>query len=777
MSTYAIHITGQVQGVGFRPFVYRLAMQYALDGWVSNRPDGVHLTVTGHEEQVQVFYTMLKVKAPAQARIQQASIKQVDDTEFNGFRIVKEQVATMPSLSFTPDLALCADCRKELKNSHNRRFGYAFITCTACGPRYSIMSGLPYDREHTSLASFRMCTACTQEYNTTEDRRYYSQTNSCPACPILLALYDKQQQLITNDQKESIATTVALLAAGKIIAVKGIGGYLLLADATNPKPIQKLRERKKRPTKPFALMYPSLEIAKQDVELKEDEEKLLFSSAAPIVLAHKKQQTMSGVQTDLVAPNLNRLGVMLPYAPLFELLLARFRKPLIATSANSHGNHIVHQDNCAFGLVSKIADFILLHNREILVPQDDSVIQLTSKHQQRIMLRRSRGFAPTVHTKLGEHKNLLAMGADLKSTFAFSHQGNTYVSQYLGDLGEYSNERNFDKCLQHLTSLLDFKPSLILTDQHPAYTSVRLGKALQQSYKVPLVKVQHHEAHFAAVFSENQLLDRPDPVLGVIWDGTGWGQDNLIRGGEFLQFQHQEIATVAQLRPYPHLAGDKMAKEPRLSALSLCHGLESADKLLKPYFTLEEWKLYQSIIKKQKYKLQTTSMGRVFDAAAAILGLCQPNSYEGEAALQLETLATKTSEVYTMQGYTLDNTGGKHVAIKGILNQMLQDLQHGVSKSRIAAKFHVTLVDVIRFVASQQAINKIAFSGGVFQNSLLVDLIAEKMSADFDLYFHKELPPNDECISYGQLAWMHLKYKKTEADRKQNHTSLATIKL
>ncbi|MDX5417672.1 MAG: Sua5/YciO/YrdC/YwlC family protein, partial [Hymenobacteraceae bacterium] len=437
MSTYAIHITGQVQGIGFRPFAYRLARQYGLDGWVSNRPDGVHLTVTGQHQQVQAYYHSLTTQAPALATIQTASIKQVDDAEFDGFQIRKELVETNARLSITPDLAMCADCSKELKDNTNGRYNYAFTTCTACGPRYSIMSGLPYDREHTSMATFVMCAACAQEYNNPEDRRYYSQTNSCPACPILLALYDKQQQLITNDQQESIATAAALLAAGEIIAMKGIGGYLLLADATNPKPIQNLRERKQRPTKPFALMYPSLEVAKQDVELKEDEEKLLFSSATPIVLAHKKHQTMSGVQNELVAPKMSNLGIMLPYAPLFELLLTRFQKPLIATSANNHGSHITYKDNCAFRLLASLADIILLHNREILVPQDDSVLQLTPKHRQRIMLRRARGYAPSVFSGVPEKQSWLALGADLKSTFAFSHQGNTYVSQYLGDLADY----------------------------------------------------------------------------------------------------------------------------------------------------------------------------------------------------------------------------------------------------------------------------------------------------------------------------------------------------
>ncbi|MCX2739731.1 carbamoyltransferase HypF [Pontibacter anaerobius] len=776
MPTYSIHIAGQVQGIGFRPYAYRLAKKYGLNGWVRNQADGVHMKVQGHEQQVQSFYEELTTQAPDLAKIQSSSIKQVENKVFQGFEIRKETKGTTANLMLTPDLAMCDACRQEMNDSKNRRFGYAFTTCTSCGPRYSIMAKLPYEREHTTMAPFTMCAACEKEYHDPENRRYYSQTNSCPVCPVTLGLYDMQQQLLSDDQQESIAVTVNLLAAGKIVAVKGLGGYLLMADATNAQTIQTLRERKHRAAKPFALMYPDLEMAQQDVLLQEDEQELLLSSVSPIVLAQKKTEPASGIKADLIAPQLNKLGLMLPYTPLFELLLAQLQKPVIATSANRHGTHIIYKDTDAFEQLASIADYILLHNREILVSQDDSVVQFTPKHRQRIMLRRSRGYAPSFVGGAPDQQSWLATGADMKSTFAFTTQGNSYVSQYLGDLSVYDNTLNFEHSLQHLKKLLDFHPSLLLTDKHPGYTSVRLGKELTQKYKVPHVQVQHHEAHFADVLAENELLNSDEPVLGVIWDGTGYGNDKLIRGGEFFLYQDLQISPLAQMEPYPHLSGDKMAKEPRLAALALCFGLKDADILIKPYFTEAEWKFYQSILDTDKYKLQTTSMGREFDAVAALLGLCGRMSYEGEAAMLLESLAAQEPAIYDLQDYTLAEFNGNEIPFKTILGQMLADVRQGENKVRIAARFHVTLVKIVSLVAEHYSIKKLSFSGGVFQNSLLVDLLIDKLSPEFKLYFHKQLSPNDECISFGQLAWMQLKYKTVAAPEEQ-HTVHHTLKI
>ncbi|WP_114778296.1 carbamoyltransferase HypF [Botryobacter ruber] len=757
MPTYAIHIAGQVQGIGFRPFVYRLATQLGLQGWVRNQADGVHIQVQGEAQQVQEFYEKLSTEAPLHTCIQAKTIERTADKDFDDFRILKEpSVDAAARLLLTPDLAMCESCRHEISDSHNRRFGYAFTTCTSCGPRYSLLAKLPYDREHTTMAPFAMCAACAQEYQAPQNRRYYSQTNSCPDCPINLALYDAQQHLVTENQQEVIAATVQLLREGKIVAVKGVGGFLLLADAANAATVAALRKRKHRPHKPFALMYPNLEAVLQDVVLHEEEQKLLLSPEAPIVLAQRKPQAASGIQTELIAPRMNRLGLLLPYAPLLELLLSEFQQPVVATSANSKGSHILYKNEEALEQLAGIADFVLLHNRDILMPQDDSVLQFTPKHRQRILLRRARGFAPAAAGVVAGADNFLALGADLKSTFAFTAGGNTCVSQYLGDLASYNNLLHFERCLAHLAHLLHFQPSHIIIDKHPGYASVQLGKQLARKYEIPVVAVQHHEAHFAAVLAENQLLNNHEPVLGVIWDGTGLGHDGLVRGGEFLLFQDKQMAALAQFEPYLHLLGDKMALEPRIAALALCHGLKGAEAVLSSSFTAAEWKLYQQLLQPDKVTLHTTSMGRIFDAAAALMGLCSRNSYEGEAAMALEAAAMHEPALFELPGYAVAAFNGKNLPVVPIFQQLLQDVQQGISQARMAAQFHVTLVRLVEQVASHYSLRSIAFSGGVFQNSLLVDLLLEKLSTDFQLYFHRQLPPNDECIAYGQLAWTSL---------------------
>ncbi|GAA4435958.1 carbamoyltransferase HypF [Pontibacter saemangeumensis] len=727
-----------------------------------NQSDGLYIKVKGEAQQVLDFYGQLKCHPPALARIQSASIESIGEEDLAGFQIIKESPSVVANLILTPDLAMCASCRSEIKDSTNRRYNYAFTTCTCCGPRYSIMAKLPYEREHTTMAPFAMCEQCEREYDDPENRRYFSQTNSCPACPVLLILYTVRQQMVTADQQAIIPAAVQLLQEGYIIAVKGIGGYLLLADATNAQTIRTLRARKRRPSKPFALMYPDLETAQRDVQLKEEEIELLQGTASPIVLAQKKTHPAAGTEAELVAPRLNKLGVMLPYTPLFELLLSQLKKPVIATSANTHGHHISFRDQDVFRELAGIADYVLQHDRDILVSQDDSVVQVTPRHRQSILLRRSRGFAPSVVREATAKESFLALGADQKSTFSFTSSGNLYISQYLGNLSFYDNVLNLEQSLEHLASLYGFSPSHILTDKHPDYTSVILGKRLAQQYNLPCEEVQHHEAHFAAVLDENQLLESQEPVLGVIWDGTGLGNDNLIRGGEFLLLQNNRITPLAQIEPYPHLAGDKMAIEPRLSALALCFDAPGAEALLKLYYSTAEWKLYQSILQGAGYKRQTTSMGRIFDAAAALLGLCSQMSYEGEAAMLLEASAAREPELYGVAGYALDVFNGKNISFLYIIRQIIKDVQQGLGTEHIAAKFHVTLVEVVRIVAEHYALKRIAFSGGVFQNCLLTDLLIDKLSPDFQLYFHQQLPPNDECVSYGQLAWMQLKGKPGE---------------
>ena len=414
------------------------------------------------------------------------------------------------------------------------------------------------------------------------------------------------------------------------------------------------------------------------------------------------------------------------------------------------------RDHDALETLSSIADFILCHNREIIIPQDDSLIQFSKKYKKRIILRRSRGYAPSFEFEtfnFEKDKMVLALGSDLKSTFAFNSSGNTYISQYLGDLSFYDNHINFEYCLHHLTGLLDFKPTVIAIDKHPEFTSVCLGETLAKESNISLIRIQHHEAHFAAVLAENKLLVKKEAVLGIIWDGLGFGNHNNICGGEFLLYYDTQISTVAQIEPFQHITGDRMSTEPAISALSVCNGIEGADGILEKKFTKTEWEIYKKLFN-TKINVTTSSMGRIFDAVASLLGLCDKISYEGEAAILLETLAKTDSDLFQLPGYTLDIINDINIPLKGIIRQLIADINNGIAKERIAAQFHVTLVKMIENTANHFSISNIAFSGGVFQNSLLIDLIIEKLSGSYELHFHQHLSPNDECISFGQLAWV-----------------------
>ncbi|MHA6247577.1 carbamoyltransferase HypF [Pontibacter sp. CAU 1760] len=771
MATYLIHIAGRVQGVGFRPFVYRLAKSLHIKGQVSNEPDGVNIYANADEATIQKFFHRVLGELPEHAEITNSRLEKIKQRQFADFQIVSSNSEKRTHLSLTPDLAICDACRSEIKARNNRRYGYAFTTCTNCGPRYTIVENLPYDRENTTMAPFDMCPFCVQEYNAPGNRRYFSQTNSCPKCPVSLTLYDAQQNLLSADQADVIDKTAALLLNGKIVAVKGLGGYMLMADATNSKVIQLLRKRKHRPAKPLALMYPNLALAEKDFMLSNQERATLKSAVSPIVLCRVRASRYTYIKVALIAPQNARVGVMLPYTPLFELILGKLNKPVIATSANTPNSHIIYQDASAFKSLAGIADYLLVHDREIKVPLDDSVVQFSTRHAQKIILRRSRGLALTIDNYRGVD-GLLAMGADMKSTFAFTAEGLTHVSQYQGDLSAYDNQLNLAYNLKHLTDLLHFKPNAILTDKHPLYISRMLGESFAKAYKIPVVNIQHHEAHFAAVLAENKLLALDEPVLGVIWDGTGYGTNSEIRGGEFLIYHHGAIKTLNQMQPFPNLAGDKMAKEPRLAALSLSYSLEGTATVLRDKFTKSECELYYQLLIKKHNTIYTTSMGRVFDAVASFLGLCDFNSYEGEAATYLEQKASSYSDIFNLDGYELRLASSDFIPLQSVMQQIIRDKLKGISRAKIAAKFHVTLVTIVQKVAEKQGFKKLAFSGGVFQNTLLVDLLQDKLSKTHELYFHKQLPPNDACISFGQLAWMKMNERNKGKAAKLTHKSM-----
>ncbi len=751
MQAFHIHITGLVQGVGFRPWVHKLASTYSLDGYVNNGLDGVHIYCSGKESDIIEFYQTLIDRPPVQALITSHQIMPYSTTLEKGFYIQKSDTKNRVDLLITPDISLCEDCRREIKTIGNKRYQYPFTTCVNCGPRYSITTRFPYDRENTTMNALRQCTSCKTEYENIRDNRYHSQTNSCAECCIEMHLYSYNGNEIKYEQRDYLENLVAYLSEGKILAVKGIGGYLLLCDATNENTIIKLRERKYRPSKPFAILYADIEMAFADLAISPLELTALKDRSAPIVICSLKTYPENGICADRIAPNLHCIGAMLPSTALLQLIADKFGKPLIATSANISGSPIIYKDADALRWLSTIADFILTYDREIVAPQDDSVIQISNRGQK-IILRRSRGLSPNYYpitfSKLPS--NTLAMGAELKATFSISKNQMLFISQFLGDQESVESQDSYDAALDHVSGLLHFIPKQILIDKHPRYYVSEKGLMLSQKLTAPLYQIQHHEAHFSAVMAENKLLDLKEPILGIIWDGAGYGTDEQIWGGEVFIYDQGEIKRTAHLKYFPQLMGDKMNKEPRLSALSILQNLPLAQNLIQKHFTPQEWTYYQQVIR-QPDLVYTSSMGRLIDAVACLLGLMPVCSYEGESAMLLEALAKKCKS-RTYDYYHLPLNDGEFDWTV-LIYELIHDWSQKEANEVIAWKFFYSLAKAIARTSNHFFIDKIAFSGGVFQNALLVDMIIEILQHKRQLYFHVQLSPNDECISMGQIAW------------------------
>lgn len=756
LKTFHIHIRGIVQGVGFRPFVYKYALKENLTGWVNNTSDGVHIHINTTKSNANMFLHTILTHLPPLAVVTSSEIQEVSFKKYSDFSIVKSKSNTQPNLILTPDVALCDDCKEELYNTADRRYQYPFITCTNCGPRYSIISELPYDRPNTTMADFIMCKTCQKEYNNPLERRHFSQTNSCSNCKVEMQLFEDGE---LQENFTDLSYIVSLWEKGKIIAIKGIGGYLLTCDATNPKVIRTLRERKHRPKKPFALMYPDIDMIQKDVFLSTEEQEELTSISAPIVLLKTRPQNHSGIALQDINSSLARIGVMIPYTPLYKLLLGQFNKPIIATSGNITDSTIVFTDQKAIEELSQIADCILLNNREIVIPQDDGVVQFTRKHQQKITLRRSRGKAPTyINTDLKlVDKTIFAAGSMLKSTFGLLNRQNVYISQYLGNTASYEAQVNYEKTYSHLEKIFQIKVEYVIIDKHPDYFATGFGKELAKKYQSELYVLQHHKAHFYSVLGENNLLKSKEPVLGVVWDGTGLGDDGMIWGGEFFKYADTRMERVFHLDEFDFIVADKMVKEPRISALAIGYKVKGIDNFIKDKFTETEYKIYQKLL--QNTKLKSTSMGRVFDAVSSILFENDRHTFDAEASMRLEQMA---ASYYYSHDVSLENSYLFNREIPGnfvwfLIEKIIDNLEQNVDKKRIAAEFHITLVNYIILVANKLKIHNLAFSGGVFQNALLVDMLLDFMGNDFQLYFHKELSPNDEGIPFGQLMYFNNK--------------------
>jgi hydrogenase maturation protein HypF len=747
--TYKILLSGQVQGVGFRPFVFNLAKKYTIKGTVSNDENGVVIFAVQTKDLIELFYTELLKNPPPVSNIISSKITEIEPINFEVFKIIPSIKKGQVNLPLTPDFAICDDCKKDIKDSKNRRFNYPFTTCVNCGPRWGITKSFPFERNHTSIDAFKMCNDCEDEYKNPSNRRFHSQTNTCNFCGIELYLETSNSQKISLKPDEIFKKVALLLKQGKIIAIKNTSGYLLCCNAEDEEVVKKLRQLKNRPKKPFAILYPSLKKLQNELEINKEQRNSLTSTQRPITII-SLQNYKGNIALKEVAPNLNQLGVMLSYTGILQLLANELSFPIVATSGNIHGSPILSSRKKAKEELSQIADYFLHHNLKITQPQDDSVLKFSFKFQKPILFRRSRGYAPNYfNAPIKFSKKIMAFGADLKSSITFYPNQYVYISQYLGNLENYDVYNRFSEMVNSFIKIFEENPQVVLVDKHPLYHSSAFGKEFSKNNNIQLVKIQHHKAHFTAVLGEHNLFD--EKVLGVVFDGTGYGDDDAIWGGEFFNYEANNISRINHFEYFNWLLGNKMSKEPRISLLSLA--TSDIEVILASKFTSKELKTYKTL--KQLNNLNTSSVGRLFDAVASILNITDYNSYEGEAAILLENLVTSYNLKHC-KSY-IPNFKNK-ISSKEIIKNIAIDIKKGLNKQKIIVNFIFTLADLIIKIAKTNNYKHVAFSGGVFQNSTLVDMLLELAPKEMKLYFHTNLAPNDENISFGQLMYyLHIK--------------------
>lgn len=742
-----IRIAGQVQGVGFRPFVYNLASRFDINGYVSNDERGVIIHLEANSDAIDCFYKELIENPPPLARIRSHGLEISEHEGCTDFQIRTSQKEGPLNLQLTPDFGICDTCKEEMADASNRRFGYPFTTCVNCGPRWGITRDFPFEREHTTLDEFTMCPNCAEEYADPSNRRFHSQTNSCSDCGVSMELCDKNGNNLEVSDSNLFTEIAGWISAGMIVAIKNTGGYLLCCDADNPDAVMRLRERKRRPAKPFALMYPSLEILESELSVNDAQRTTLLSVPRPIVIV--PHQGYSGkLALDAIAPGLKQLGIMLPYSGLLELLARELTRPIVATSGNLHGSPILSEKEEVVSTLKEVADFFVHHNLHIENPQDDSVVKFSQGTQEQIMFRRSRGYAPNFFDfQVRGSESVMAMGSQLKSTLAFLPNTYLYQSQYLGNLDNYDVYERYQQTARGFIRIFEREPESILVDSHPEYLSTRSGRELALEFGASCHEIQHHKAHFASVLGEHDLFKCGEPVLGVIWDGTGYGDDQQIWGGEFFIYQDQVMERWNHLEYFDWIAGDKMALEPRLSLLSLSDS--SMLHAISEKFSEEELRIYLSLLKSNRMK--TSSVGRLFDATASLLGLCDRNSYEGEAAILLENHAG-SYDVRTCRSL-VEMGEGKSFSPRELIRKIYEEKERGENTEVLSINFLFSLASVVKTMAERSGTRKVAFSGGVFQNSILVDMVREMLRSEFDTYFNVNLAPNDENIAHGQIMY------------------------
>ncbi len=739
----AIFIQGVVQGVGFRPFVYKLALEHRLSGWVRNAADGVRIEAQGEPEPMARFLEGLRSRLPAQASIDRMDVAELAAATESGFRIISSDPSAHPRPAIPADLATCPECLAELRDPKQRRYRYPFTNCTLCGPRYSIVEGLPYDRPKTSMKGFPLCPDCAKEYGDPLDRRFHAQPIACPRCGPRLSLLDRTGAVLASGD-EALRHAGKAVLDGKVLALKGLGGFQLLADATNTRAIVQLRERKHRVAKPFAILFPTLEALLDDCHASEAEVKALRSAQAPILLLERCE---GGHVVSEVAPGNPRLGAFLPYTPLHHLLAGEIRRPVVCTSGNLTDEPMCIENEEALSRLGAIADLFLVHDRPIVRPVDDSVAKMGARGLE--LLRRARGFAPLPLALPRRAPAILALGGELKNTVALAVGDQVVVSQHLGDLESAEGAELLERTVEDLLRFFEVKPEVIACDLHPDYRSTALGERLSARWKIPLERVQHHHAHAMACAAEHGI---EEDFLALTWDGTGCGLDGTVWGGEALVCRGERFERFAHLRPFQLPGGDLAAREPRRSAVGLLYQFDRrlAHTMAARWFTAPQARALLGMLE-NGLAGPTTSMGRLFDAVSALSGLREKATFEGEAAMALEFAAARFDSA---ESYPLPLTGDEPASIdwEPMVRQILADLEHGIPSARIGARFHASLAKAIVAIAQAAGLRTVALCGGCFQNErLLRQAHKELAAAGFTAISPIKLPPNDGAISLGQV--------------------------
>ena len=741
-----ITVRGAVQGTGFRPFVYRLAGTLGLAGSVRNTPYGVLIVVEGPEDAVTEFGRRLESEPPPAAVLRSVEVARVAPSGAARFEIEASDSTGELVVAMLPDLATCPDCLRELNDPADRRYHYPFLNCTACGPRLSIIEGLPYDRPLTVMRGFHLCPDCAAEYANPGDRRFHAQPVACPRCGPRL-LFEGRDRDAPPGATYPLEAAAAVVRSGRILALKGLGGYQLIVDARDGAAVARLRARKGREAKPFAVMFPSLDAVRRVARVGESEAALLASASAPILLLPLLDRSAVSAET---APGLHSVGAMLPYSPLHHLLLARLGFPVVCTSGNYSEEPMALEADDARARLGAIADAYLHHDRPIARHVDDSVARVVDGHL--VVTRRARGFAPLPVALTTSLPTVRALGGHLKNSVAWSHGTQIITSQHIGDLDHPLSLGALNRTVEDYEHLYALRPVAVACDLHPDYATTRLAEASG----LPVIRVQHHHAHVASAMAEHDLGGE---VLGVAWDGTGLGTDGTIWGGEFLRASASAFRRVARLRPFWLPGGEAAARQPWRSALGVLHELTGEamwDLDLPPVAHARGRRpVLESLFRTTSCSARTSSAGRLFDAVASLLGLRQESSYEAQAAMLLEQIAAPVAT--GAYPFSLVESRGEDGAPmvdldwRPVLHGVLDDLRRGTSASAIAGRFHVTMARMIAATAEWMGLDRVVLTGGCFQNAALLSLATRELAAcRLEVVTHCRIPPNDGGLAVGQ---------------------------